>query len=278
MSTRQSDKRVVLQFAALILVISMLACALPTSLGSDSSSNPPSEGGISSDVSTQVAATLYAHAAFEKISATSEAYALQTQLALSTNTPELEFTQPTATAVVSPPTLLPEPSATATLSLPELPPPPPPPPLPPQFQNTPVIEEGLPPIQPLLPPLYEPKSEGFDAVGVNLTSCRSQNAINILIYNNANTSLESMTLNILDRTDGLIILDRFVSDTPFYFDDKSCSTGEIPLLEPGQALFIGNPISGPLRSGHKVFAEIKLCTENELQGRCYTQTMEFTAP
>jgi hypothetical protein len=124
----------------------------------------------------------------------------------------------------------------------------------------------------------QPSGEGFSVVGLHLANCGGSKAANFLIFNAGAVGFESLKLVIFDRSSGSPLFGPAVSNLPFMKNDRLCQTGGISRLESGQALYIGGLLAAPPHQGQLIQADLVFCTLDDLNGTCYSESIEFTAP
>jgi hypothetical protein len=134
--------------------------------------------------------------------------------------------------------------------------------------------------QPALPPAQFVAQTGkaFTIFGLNLHNCGGEYAANFLIENTGSQALESLSLHFIDLSTGQDLYDPLISNAPFSWTDRTCTSDGISRLEPGGWLFAG-ALLGPGRlSGHSILANFLFCTQENLNGQCYPRSVEFVVP
>jgi hypothetical protein len=124
----------------------------------------------------------------------------------------------------------------------------------------------------------QPSGEGFSVVGLHLANCRGNKAANFLVFNTGAVGLESLKLYIFDRASGSPLFGPVVSNLPFTNSDRNCQAGGISRLESDQALYVGGLLNTPTFQGQLIQADVVFCTQDDLNGTCYSDSIEFTAP
>ncbi len=130
---------------------------------------------------------------------------------------------------------------------------------------------------PPLPPTGTPTATqalGWEADFVKIRDCDGPTAI--FSVDNTGDDLESLVLTIVDRDTNDKLYGPKTSDAPFMYTSNECPPGGDVLPE-GKTFYVGGSIDDA-SSGDKLRATIKLCTLDDAEGTCDTQTVDFTVP
>lgn len=136
----------------------------------------------------------------------------------------------------------------------------------------------MPPLVTVRPPVGGDVSYGFKIQGVNIHWCGGQPWAIFRVYNRSNKALESLSLLYQDLSAKRTLSSIAASDAPFITTDKTCISGGIESLAPGQTLYLGNSLGSSGLQGHTIQTTITLCTGNGLGGTCYQAITDFVMP
>ncbi len=136
-----------------------------------------------------------------------------------------------------------------------------------------------------LPILFDPtprpenasSSIGFNIDTANLTACANGISMIFTIFNTSNVALESVSLKIDDLTTSELLFGPSAHNAPFRLSNQDCSAGG-DTLWPGNAGYVGGAVNSAPFPGHTIQATIQLCSQENLQGQCYQNTIEFVVP
>lgn len=142
-------------------------------------------------------------------------------------------------------------------------------------QTTSVTGEiaGLPIITP--PPSPVGQNPSFAAFFTGVNSCGGP-AMIFQVQNTGDATFKSMKLTIEDRTLAKVVHSS-TRNSPFFTNPGICPGGK-QNLEPGQAKYIGGVVENFVNSGDSMGAQILLCTESGLSGRCLDTYITFAFP
>jgi hypothetical protein len=115
---------------------------------------------------------------------------------------------------------------------------------------------------------------GWEAEFVKVRDCGGPTAI--FSVANSGDDLESLVLKIVDKDTNDTLYATKTSNAPFMYTSNECPPGGDVLPE-GKTFYIGGSI-GDESSGHEARATIKLCTLDDAEGTCETQTVDFEIP
>lgn len=132
-----------------------------------------------------------------------------------------------------------------------------------------------PPPPPTATPTATP-SPSFSADYDNVHSCGGNPTAIFEIKNTGTVAFESLNLEIEDLTDSDTLYGPSSSDAPFMGTSSECPPGGDD-LKAGKTFFVGGAI-GAGNSGHSARATIELCTEDDLDGVCVEERVDFTIP
>ncbi len=130
---------------------------------------------------------------------------------------------------------------------------------------------------PPLPPTRTPTATqelGWEAEFVKVRDCGGPTAI--FSVSNSGEDLESLVLKIIDKDTNETLYATKTSNAPFMYTSNECPPGG-DVLPKGKTFYIGGSI-GDASSGHEARATIKLCTLDDGEGTCDTQTVDFEIP
>jgi hypothetical protein len=130
----------------------------------------------------------------------------------------------------------------------------------------------IPPYPPQLSPVISQWYFSVDAV--NLHVCGVPNAF-LLVQNFDFASFESARILIRNVSTGQVLGDT-QTNRPFTSDDRDCSGGFDTLGRNQSAYLRGEAPGGT--SGDLLVANISLCTEEDLEGNCYFESVSFSLP
>lgn len=119
---------------------------------------------------------------------------------------------------------------------------------------------------------------GFQVRGVNIHWCGGRPWAIFRIRNRSSLALESLSLAYQDLSASKSLSGPFYSDAPFMTTDKTCVSGGLENLAPGNTLYLGNSLGSKGLQGHKIRTTIILCTSNGLAGTCYEKVVDFVMP
>lgn len=173
--------------------------------------------------------------------------------ATSTETPQAEAVQPTATLTPPPPTETPQ-AAVA------------------QPTATPTITPTAPPT-----PIRTLTGSGFSIRAVNITHCAGVANMNFQVANTGSEAFESAQVSVIDVAANRALAGPGSSDLPFRQTDRDCQASGARLAS-GSTGYVGAGLNAPLPSGRLVRGVIMLCTQDGLSGRCAERSIDFTVP
>ena len=133
----------------------------------------------------------------------------------------------------------------------------------------------LPVITPV--PLPELPNVAFNASFVGLTTCSGDPFFYFQVRNNSEVELESLRLTIDDMTEGQTVFGPASHNAPFLGPFSECPPGRDDLLV-GAVSWIGGKPDILSLPGSMMRATIKLCTEDNLDGICAVESIDFTMP
>jgi hypothetical protein len=130
-------------------------------------------------------------------------------------------------------------------------------------------------ITPLPPPTATPTiGPSFTVAFAVLRNCGGQPTVILQINNTGGNSLESLSLQIEDRTAGSVLFGPAASDAPFMGSASECPPGG-DSLPVGQSLYVGGGLTSMPPQANALRASVQLCTADGLKGSCQTRTLEF---
>lgn len=127
------------------------------------------------------------------------------------------------------------------------------------------------------PTLPSISSAGFSLINTNLNWCNGIPWAIFVVYNASGDTLESLELYLQDISAGVGLYGPTTTNTPFMASDKTCSTGGDSLYWGGTS-YIGGPLGSGDLKGHTLRATIRLCSKENLGGKCFQKVVEFVIP
>lgn len=135
--------------------------------------------------------------------------------------------------------------------------------------NVPVVQ---PPAPPPRPTATRTQAASFDASFDNIHTCGGDPYVIFELDNNSNVDFESMRLEIVDTDEDDEIFDSS-SDAPFMGAGDECPPGG-DVFPDGKTFWVGGNIED-LGTGNDAEATITLCTEDDLEGTCVSEEVDF---
>jgi hypothetical protein len=135
------------------------------------------------------------------------------------------------------------------------------------------VQVITPPPIPITPTFTPTPDVEFDPSFEDIHDCSGDPYAIFELDNNGDEAFESMRLVIVDTDDDDEIFDHS-SDAPFMGSGSECPPGGDTFAK-GRTFFIGGNIEDG-GDGHDAEATITLCTEDDLDGTCVTETVDFT--
>lgn len=271
-----------------LLAASALACTLPFVPGGNppaantpaaiATSQPGGQAEIPASILTEVAATLFAphQATWTAQALNPPASTASAQQPAPSPTSQAQPTQvkpsPTSLPPTQPaPTAAPPTAAQPTAALPTV-----------ALTLFPTaVTAPLPTAyQPVAPPsdFIAQSGSAFTIFSLNLQACGGEFAANFLVENTGSQALESLSLHFIDLSSDQELYDPVVSNAPFSWTDRTCTSDGISRLAPGEWLFAGALLGPGSLSGHSILANFLFCTQEDLNGQCYPRSVEFVVP
>jgi hypothetical protein len=115
----------------------------------------------------------------------------------------------------------------------------------------------------------------FNMPAVNIHMCGVPTLF-LMVDNIGPNSLESAQLEIWNASTGRVLFTRELGIQPFAMTDKDC-TGNYDTLGRGDQAFVRAPLADVL-PGHIIAVNLALCTAENMEGRCYYETVSFAMP
>jgi hypothetical protein len=115
----------------------------------------------------------------------------------------------------------------------------------------------------------------FNMPAVNIHMCGVPTLF-LMVDNIGPNPLESAQLEIWNASTGRVLFTRELGNQPFAMTDKDC-TGNYDTLGRGDQAFVRAPLADVL-PGHIIAVNLALCTAENMEGRCYYETVSFAMP
>jgi hypothetical protein len=97
------------------------------------------------------------------------------------------------------------------------------------------------------------------------------------VTNNGDLLLDSVEITLTDLDNGQVVFGPSSSDGPFMGSPAECPPGG-DSVGPGSTAYIGATIGSAAVSGHTIEAEITICSQENLDGACLDDTVDFDVP
>ncbi len=126
-------------------------------------------------------------------------------------------------------------------------------------------------------PIYTPPptptpSPAFEVSFKSLQKCGSSWWINFLIQNSGTSFFESVSLSVKDMVTGVTL----TTQSNEFLALTGCSKSHtIDDLDVGESHEVSSPAFSADPNGHKMKATINVCTKDDLEGVCLSQTINF---
>jgi len=127
------------------------------------------------------------------------------------------------------------------------------------------------------PPPPAPPEVSFSASFSGVNMCGGNPLLVFGVSNSSEVELESAKMKIEDITESETVFGPAKDNTPFMTTGSGCNPNEDALV-PGGASFVGGKVTRLSLPGATIQAVITLCSENDLNGVCAQQTLEFVMP
>lgn len=127
------------------------------------------------------------------------------------------------------------------------------------------------------PPPPAPPEVSFTASFSGVNMCSGNPLLVFGVSNSSEVELESAKMKIEDITESETVFGPAKDNTPFMTAGSGCNPNE-DTLAPGGAGFVGGKVTRLSLPGATIQAVITLCSENDLNGVCAQQTLEFVMP
>jgi hypothetical protein len=117
---------------------------------------------------------------------------------------------------------------------------------------------------------------GFNVQSLNIGVCGGVPAAIFGLRSLSSQAFDSLSLTIEDLTEDENLYGPETSNAPFLGSDRDCPPGS-DRLRSGRLGYVGGEVGRGL-SGRTIWAEIILCTREDLEGACYRAIVEFIMP
>jgi uncharacterized protein YgiM (DUF1202 family) len=127
------------------------------------------------------------------------------------------------------------------------------------------------------PPPPPPGADFYASYAAVEKKCEVVPQVFFLVENTGGIPLESMSMLIVNKDKSYQLYFMPMINTPFKYDTEECYT-TINTLDPGRSAYVSGYLEGVGLYGTNAQANIKLCSENSLNGSCTEKIVEFVIP
>jgi len=143
--------------------------------------------------------------------------------------------------------------------------------------DTTYVEGDISDLRVVTPPPPPPPGPNYDATFVGYSTCDEYIYAVFEIENTGATDLQSMSLLIINTTKEHQLHFTSMMNRPFSSDRKACMRNW-GYMEPGDIAYIAGDIVTSGYLGDEAQAQIKLCENDSLKGRCVDNIVNFEIP
>lgn len=132
-------------------------------------------------------------------------------------------------------------------------------------------------IRVVTPPPPPPPGPDFNASFEGYSTCVGFDYAVFRLENTGEVNLESMTLLLINTSKEQQLHFTSMMNRPFSSDSKACMRNW-GYMEPGDIAYVAGDVTTSGNFGDSAQAQIKLCDEDSLRGRCVDRVVDFIIP